>query len=593
MNQSVIEEDHQVWRFLAGQGSSHERRTVTRVLSTEGAQALTSIPLSCQEGWQSLELLDAHTLEPDGRQIKLTPESIQKQNGLLGGNTAASWPEYRVCQLKFPDVQVGDRVVLHYRLTQIRTFLPDWSAYQWFANQNFATRALSIEVQAPAAMPLAIESSGVEHSRSDADGVQVHRFTGEIEVVPYDSDSRNASTTVARVVISTLPGNQPVADRFARGMDAKMVLGPTLRELALHQTEGLSDTAAKAQALYDWVRKNIRYNAVYLGAGGWVPHDIEHILDRRYGDCKDHVLLLMALLKAVDVKAVPAMINTGNDYALNNVASPFNHVIVYIPTLDRYIDPTDIRVPFEELPFYDRGKPVLLARAENSSVGRTPVLTPDGNRVETTGEFTLGTNGTFAGVLHVDAIGHAASLLQQRLIQVPAGDETQSVRRWLEQAKHTGSGTLRHPPVDRDRTEQKLDVDIEITDYLASTDAGSLSLYPNVPAFGSYIVNNIGNFTAQRRRFAMPCTPVHVHESFTIHFDPGYSVERVPPAMHVEELGMRFDASYRFENHILYATRDYVNANTSMLCEGEQYARLRPAMQAISQHLREQLLYQR
>lgn len=45
--------------------------------------------------------------------------------------------------------------------------------------------------------------------------------------------------------------------------------------------------------------------AVYVGAGGVVPHAAQTVLDNRYGDCKDHVALLEALLGAAGIKSTP------------------------------------------------------------------------------------------------------------------------------------------------------------------------------------------------------------------------------------------------------------------------------------------------
>jgi len=42
-----------------------------------------------------------------------------------------------------------------------------------------------------------------------------------------------------------------------------------------------------------------------------VPHDAQSILDNRYGDCKDHVVILEALLEAVGIDSSPALINSG------------------------------------------------------------------------------------------------------------------------------------------------------------------------------------------------------------------------------------------------------------------------------------------
>jgi transglutaminase-like putative cysteine protease len=56
--------------------------------------------------------------------------------------------------------------------------------------------------------------------------------------------------------------------------------------------------------------------AVWLGNGGYVPHDAATILENGYGDCKDHVALLGALLKAKGIASEPVLINSGNRYTI-------------------------------------------------------------------------------------------------------------------------------------------------------------------------------------------------------------------------------------------------------------------------------------
>ena len=589
----VVEEHSRIWRFFADQTSQEENRIVFRALSSEGAQEMTSIPLGYQEGWQTLELLDSYTLKPDGRQVPLQPDAIQKQSGALGGSTGLTWPEYRGWQLKFPDVQMRDRVVLHYKLTQLKPFLPGWSVQQWFANHNWVTEKLAIEVQAPSSMVLAIEADGVQTSRGDENGLQIHRFATRVDARTYDADARNASTTVARVLVSSVASHEQLADRFAQGMQAKMMQSAGLREIAMRQTQGLTEPAAKARALYDWVRKNIRYNAVFIGAGGWIPNNIDVILEKRYGDCKDQVLLLVNLLQAAGVEAVPALINTGTDYTLNTVAVGFNHVIVYLPELDLYLDPTGTEVPYGELPFADRGKPVVLARSQGSSLARTPGMTAAGNQIESMGDFTLDTEGTLRGVIRITAKGREAMLLQDRLARIPpAAGGGEAMRRMLEQARLTGSGSFSFAPLNRDRAEQTMEMRVEISNYLASPEAGSVAVNLALPNLPINVSSNLGNYSAEQRRFAVPCVPVTVREDFKLSFAPKFAVQRIPKAIVVEENGIRFNAKYSFDNQVLQGSREYVDTNTAMLCDVALYAKRKPVMRAITQHLRQQLTYQ-
>src|SRR5262249_39611597 len=108
---------------------------------------------------------------------------------------------------------------------------------------------------------------------------------------------------------------------------------------------------------------NIRYVAINLGVGAIVPHAASEVLTNLYGDCKDHVTLLQALLKAKGIDSTVAIIDAGDDFTVSKVATlqQFNHVITYIPDMNLYLDSTARYTPFGVLPFPDADKTVLLS----------------------------------------------------------------------------------------------------------------------------------------------------------------------------------------------------------------------------------------
>jgi hypothetical protein len=59
----------------------------------------------------------------------------------------------------------------------------------------------------------------------------------------------------------------------------------------------MPDVRSKVRALHHWVASNIRYIAVSIEDGGFVPRSAEQVLANLYGDCKDHVVLLEALFE--------------------------------------------------------------------------------------------------------------------------------------------------------------------------------------------------------------------------------------------------------------------------------------------------------
>ena len=117
-----------------------------------------------------------------------------------------------------------------------------------------------------------------------------------------------------------------------------------------------------------WVQENIRYFAVVVGEHSHRPHDLDEIARRRYGDCKDKTLTLLALLSRIGVDAWPVTVNTGWENGIETwLPSPwaFDHVIVGLE-LDgapHWIDPTlspqsGLSLADNYLPRYRSGLPI-------------------------------------------------------------------------------------------------------------------------------------------------------------------------------------------------------------------------------------------
>lgn len=102
-----------------------------------------------------------------------------------------------------------------------------------------------------------------------------------------------------------------------------------------HQIEQWRSLSAAEQIVsaVRFVQDQVRYTGIEIGPGAYRPTDPDRVLERRYGDCKDKVLLLTALLRALGIDANPALVNTSMLDRLDTVLpSPgvFDHAIVRI-----------------------------------------------------------------------------------------------------------------------------------------------------------------------------------------------------------------------------------------------------------------------
>ena len=117
--------------------------------------------------------------------------------------------------------------------------------------------------------------------------------------------------------------NAPYYEQYGLGPRGQAIVDQIKSE---HTT-----TEDRLTAAIRFVQDEIRYQAVSLGTGGWIPNDPEHVLDVRYGDCKDKTTLLNLLLRDLGVgHAHAALVHTRQGAGLAEKLPSmgvFNHVI--------------------------------------------------------------------------------------------------------------------------------------------------------------------------------------------------------------------------------------------------------------------------
>jgi len=87
----------------------------------------------------------------------------------------------------------------------------------------------------------------------------------------------------------------------------------------------------RAQRALELVQDKIRYLAVDMSGGNYVPQKPARTWEVRYGDCKAKTLLLLALLRAMDIEAEPVLAHSSlGDFVPERLASAqaFDHILV-------------------------------------------------------------------------------------------------------------------------------------------------------------------------------------------------------------------------------------------------------------------------
>ncbi|MGJ8640711.1 MAG: DUF3857 domain-containing protein [Opitutaceae bacterium] len=109
------------------------------------------------------------------------------------------------------------------------------------------------------------------------------------------------------------------------------------------QSDHPNDTKAQMAAAMAYVQDRLRYQGVLFGVRYQIPNTADDILRHSYGDCKDHSLLLIQLLQALEIENSPFLVNTNGIYSeVISTTDQFNHMLVYasIQGVDYFLDAT-------------------------------------------------------------------------------------------------------------------------------------------------------------------------------------------------------------------------------------------------------------
>jgi transglutaminase-like putative cysteine protease len=346
---------------------------------------------------QTLSLVEAWVDQPDGTRVTVPPSGIFTRPS-AATQSAPGFVDSLTTTVLFPQLREGSRTHIVWRRTQktpglFGFNLRDEASYQWDTGLD------ETHITIPADVDLHWRTRGFEVTDRTQDGIRhvdarLHDLPGQ-DVEPMVVSTDDFQPTFE---VTSLPDMAAIGAIVYRESKDRAAVTPEISELAA----GIAGTHVgldAARAIYDWVASNIRYIAVYLSLDdGMVSHSATEVLRNGYGDCKDYVVLMQALLAARGIAAVPASIDWGTSYADPVSWAPYftNHRIIYLPDFQHFANPTDRYAGFDALDRRLSGKLAVLATPEGAVI-RTPASTPERNRYRMLSRLQLTADGTING----------------------------------------------------------------------------------------------------------------------------------------------------------------------------------------------------
>jgi hypothetical protein len=364
---------------------------VSKIVSQRGkARADCSIGFNSRT--QTIRLLGARTITPKGRILPLKKKAIKVVTPF---SRYPAYSDYKRLQFSMPGATVGSVIEYRYILKDIESAIPGHFADDFMLQWYDPIVVCRYTVSLPATLPLHYRMCNPVDDTSDTPAISEQgdraMYRWEYRNVPQilDEEFKPPMEDIVPTILVTSVDSWDVFFDWWRGCIAgKTEPDAAIRDKARELTRGITDSNAKITALFDYVKREIRYVSIGMGKTGYEPERASEVFENKYGDCKDKSTLLISMLRSVGISAHYVLIST-TDQADLNVDFPypfqFNHCIVAVEASEgfRFLDPVAEDYRSDYLPGTDQNRKVLIFAGGDTVFGQTPVAPPRRSGVHT------------------------------------------------------------------------------------------------------------------------------------------------------------------------------------------------------------------
>lgn len=384
-------------------GTSRETLHIIFRINNDRGKDWADISVGYNSLTDTISLLYAKTLTPEGKTIHLKPNATKVTTPF---ERFPSYNNYKQLVFSMPGVSVGS--VIEYKVVRERSK----PVIEGKFSNNFDFQMLNpaLLCKYRVVIPKDVElrhlplnfPKDVQLTPKISHGGSKKTYLWECQNMPgmIKEDSMPPWGEVgSRILVTTMDSWEEFSQWWRKQIQRKTEPNEAIRRKLKELTTNLSTTEEKVEAIFDYVKRQVRYVSIDFEKSGYEPQSASEVFENRYGDCKDKSTLLITMLKVAGIPAYYALIPT-NDMASLIKGFPypfqFNHCIVALEKEDGYqfIDTVGEDYRADYLPDYDQNRDVLIFKERETVFARTPSARPEENAFHNQYRIRIALNGS-------------------------------------------------------------------------------------------------------------------------------------------------------------------------------------------------------
>ena len=319
---------------IEGESSTAYTHVIRQIDDSAGLGPAAQIQIGFDPSYQTLTLHKIEIVRAgkridrlDRKKVKLLQRETRLEARMYDGRVTAS--------VVLDDVRVGDRIEYSYSVKgENPVFGGKAAGDKWLGSGLGPAAVAQFRLLAPEHRTIATRAgTDVTTTSTVQGGWRDTRFRRVAAPMLEGEDHMPASAVFDRMVVFSEFADWTAVRDWGARLFAPPPLSPAVQERAAAIRAQAQTPEQRLLLALTLVQKEIRYFGVEIGASSHRPAAPDLVLERRSGDCKDKVVLLVALLKALDIKATPVLVSTAftNDVGtLLPSPTTFDHVIARV-----------------------------------------------------------------------------------------------------------------------------------------------------------------------------------------------------------------------------------------------------------------------